>query len=382
MELKALFELWIEEGFYKGIFSQPAEKSYRYQKTLVRRIADAKVYYQFESFTKEQAFHKNIESENLIAELLEVASHFKQLQLFTEKNEHIVRISKKGKVHITTHKNQQTVVIEGHNTKKNHLLQDGVPVDFLIHLGIMEPGGKVKAKWYDKFKQINRYLELIEDSLKYIDTPEPTIIDFGCGKSYLTFALYYYLVKVKQRKATIIGLDLKEQVINNLNKLTQELGYDQLSFKVGDIAMFNYDRPIDMVISLHACNLATDYSIQKAVQWNSKVIMAVPCCHKEINKQIDVNAMDGIFSYGVLKERISALMTDGLRAQLMEAKGYETQVLEFIDMEHTPKNLMIRGYKTSSGQESPSESYLKCCKQYNLTPTLEKLLFPEFKRQV
>lgn len=379
MELVQLFELLLEEGLYKGIFSQPADKDYLYHKTMLRYIDGAKSYFQFEAFTKEQAFHRNVTTDQCVAELSEICSHYKQLHFYTKTNERIVRISKKGKVHITTHKNQQAVVIEGHNTKKNHLLQEGKPIDFLVHLGIMDSEGKVRPKWYDKFKQINRYLELIEDSLKHIDTPEPTIIDFGCGKSYLTFALYYYLVTIKKMNVTIIGLDLKEQVIHNLNQLTAQLGYDRLSFRVGDIAMFDYDRPIDMVISLHACNLATDYSIQKAINWNAKVIMAVPCCHKEINRQIEVNGMKAIFSYGVLKERMAALMTDGLRAQLMEAKGYETQVLEFVDMEHTPKNLMIRGYKTSDGATRPSDDYLKCCTDYGLRPTLEQLLFPEFR---
>ena len=376
MELKQLFETIIQEGVFKGTFSQPQNKSYVYNKTVLARIGEKESYFQFESFTQEQAFHTNIKEEQLLEHLVETAKHYKQIHLFTQTKERTIRISKKGKIHVSVNANAQAVVAKSHNTKKNHLLPDGVPVDFLIHLGIMEPNGKVKPTWYDKFRQINRYLELIDDSLKHLQTNEPTIIDFGCGKSYLTFALYHYLVHVKKMKATIIGLDLKEKVIENLKVLTQELGFKDLHFMVGDIALFNYDKPIDMVISLHACNLATDYAIEKAIKWKAKVIMAVPCCHKEINQTIDTTALEAVLSYGVLKERISALMTDGLRAELIKSMGYDVQVLEFVDMEHTPKNLMIRAYKVTEEVSLPSEAYTRCCEQFAITPTLEKLLYP------
>jgi len=377
VEVRQLFETIIQEGLYKVVFSQPQSKSYVYHKTTLIRIDEKERYYQFESFTHEQAFHTNVNEENLLEYLVEIAKNYKQLHLFTQTKERNIRISNKGKIHVSLNENKQTVLIKSHNTKKNHLLPDGVPVDFLVHLGIMEPSGKVKPTWYDKFRQINRYLELIDDSLKHLTTMEPTIIDFGCGKSYLTFALYHYLVHVKKMKATIIGLDLKEKVIENLKVLTHELGYEDLHFMVGDIALFNYEKPIDMVISLHACNLATDYAIEKAIKWNAKVIMAVPCCHKEINQTIDAKAMEAILSYGVLKERISALMTDGLRAELIKSMGYDVQVLEFVDMEHTPKNLMIRAYKVTEEVRKPSEAYRRCCEEFSIKPTLEKLLYPE-----
>ncbi len=296
-------------------------KSYQYQKTVIHMIEEDRLFYQLESFTREQAFHRNVESDELTDVLIEAASEYKQLHIFTKAKERLVRISKKGKIHVTEKGTALQVKPRKHNKAKEHLLPEGKPVDFMIHLGIMDDTGKIKHKWYDKFRQINRYLEFIEDSLKHIDTSEPTIIDFGCGKSYLTFALYYYLVKVKCMQVKIIGLDLKEKVIENLQKLTGELGYDGLVFRVGDIAMFDYDKPIDMVISLHACNLATDYALAKAVHWEAKVIMAVPCCHKELNGQIEPKTMEAVMSYGVLKERIAALMTDGLRAQLMKRKG-------------------------------------------------------------
>lgn len=375
MEINELVKRLVNETIMKGMLSQPKRKSYEFNKTAIHRIEEDRAYYQFESFTKEQAFHKNIETGELESYLVDIIMNYKQLQITTLENERIVRISKKGKLHVTCKKVEQPVKARQHNTKKKHLLPDGEPVDFLIHLGIMDSTGKVKHKWYDKFKQINRYLELIEDSLKHIDTVEPTIIDFGCGKSYLTFALYYYLVKVKGLKVTIIGLDLKEKVIMNLQKLTEELDYKGLEFRVGDIAMFDYDKPIDMVISLHACNLATDYALEKAVKWNAKVIMAVPCCHKEINSQITAEPMKAVMGFGVLQERMAALMTDGLRAELLKGFGYETQVIEFVDMEHTPKNLMIRGYLENEVTREISDEYQKCVKEYSLKPTLEKLLY-------
>lgn len=375
MELKELIKQLNNEVIMKGTLSQPKLKAYDYIKTSIHRIEDSHTYYQYESFTKEQAFHKNIQMNELEFSLEDLFMNYKQIQITTKVNEFVIRISKKGKVHVTTKVVAKPVTARAHNTKKKHILPDGEPVDFLIHLGIMDSHGKVKHKWYDKFKQINRYLELIEDSLKVIESKEPTIIDFGCGKSYLTFALYYYLVHVKGLKVTIIGLDLKEKVIENLQKLTKELGYEGLEFRVGDIAMFDYDKSIDMVISLHACNLATDYALEKAVKWKAKVIMAVPCCHKEINAQISADPMKAVMGISVLKERMAALMTEGLRAELLKACGYETQVLEFVDMEHTPKNLMIRGYLMNEPLDKPSEDYEQCIREYHLQPTLEKLLF-------
>ena len=375
MEIKELIKVLTNETIMKGTFSQPKMKTYDYIKTSIHRIEEDRAYYQFESFTKEQAFHKNIELKDLENYLEEVCLNYKQIQVTTKLTDRVIRISKKGKLHVTSKDVVKPLVARMHNTKKQHLLPDGQPVDFLIHLGIMDINGKVKHKWYDKFKQINRYLELIEDSLKHIDTKEPTIIDFGCGKSYLTFALYYYLVKVKGLKVKIIGLDLKEKVIGNLQQLTRELDYEGLEFRVGDIAMFDYDQAIDMVISLHACNLATDYAIEKAVNWKAKVIMAVPCCHKELNSQISTQPMEAVMGFSVLKERMAALMTDGLRAELLKAKGYDTQVIEFVDMEHTPKNLMIRGYLEGQALDRPSDDYYKCTEEYKLKPTLEKLLF-------
>ena len=376
MELLNILEKAQKEIIIKAILSEPRYKSHEYNKTIAWRIEEEEIYYQFEAFTNEQAFHTNVSWEQSLDYMFDCAKAYKQIQIFTLENEWILRISKKGKVHITKHLNTKVLKARKHNVKKAYILNEGQPVDFLVHLGIMEADGRVKKKWYDKFRQINRYLEYIEDSLKELKTSTPTIIDFGCGKSYLTFALYYYLVEMKKIDARIIGLDLKETVIHNLNKLKEELGYKKLDFRMGDIAMFEYNAPIDMVISLHACNLATDYALQKAVKWNAKVIMAVPCCHKEIYRQMQIEPMEGILHYGLLKERMAALMTDGLRGEILKSWGYEVQIMEFIDMEHTPKNIMIRAYKRHE-KSRLSKSYHDICRDYNLQPTLERLLWPD-----
>ncbi len=234
-----------------------------------------------------------------------------------------------------------------HNRKKHYLLEEGIPVPFLVQLGVMTPDGRVVKARYDKFRQINRYLEFVEDILPSLPRGrEISIIDFGCGKSYLTFALYYYLHEKQGYDVHITGLDLKEDVIAECGRLAKSFGYDKLEFLHGDIADYTGTDEVDMVVTLHACDTATDYALYKAIKWNAKVIFCVPCCQHELNKQIDDSSRMSIMKYGLIKERVSALYTDALRANMLEAQGYKTQILEFIDMEHTPKNILIRAVKT------------------------------------
>ncbi len=366
-----------KEKIIKAVFSDLRQKIYPHKKTILWRIGegDGDVYYQFEGFTEEQVFHTNVDKEKVVERMVEMASHYKQIQITTAQQQWSIRLSKKGKVHLTNKALTSKVAYREHNAKKTYILEEGKPIDFLVALGIMDENGQITKKRYDKFRQINRYLEFVRDSLDELDTQTPTIIDFGCGKSYLTFALYYYLVYMKKMNITLIGLDLKKSVIQNLNQLKDQLGYNQLEFRVGDIAMFEYNQPIDMVISLHACDVATDYALEKAIKWGAKVIMAVPCCHKEIQRQIQTKHVDmeGVLHYGLLKERIAALITDGLRGEILKSSGYEVQIMEFIDMEHTPKNIMIRGYKRHKSTDLTAE-YKKICQQYGLEPMLEKLL--------
>ncbi len=235
-----------------------------------------------------------------------------------------------------------------HNRSKNYLIPEGTAAPFMVDLGVMTSDGRVVKAKYDKFRQINRYLEFVDDVYDSFDKDrEITIIDFGCGKSYLTFALYYYLVELKKLNAHIIGLDLKPDVISTCTKLKNKYKYDKLEFVQGDIEHFDKVKQVDMVITLHACDTATDYAIYKAIKWGARVVMAVPCCQHELNKKIDAPDLYGATQYGILKERLSAIFTDAIRANTLSEAGYDTQILEFIDMDHTPKNLLIRAVKSN-----------------------------------
>ena len=238
--------------------------------------------------------------------------------------------------------------------------------------------GKIVDKKYKKFRQINRFLEFIQDVLPELpQNKKLTIIDFGCGKSYLTFAVYYFLKIMNGYEVRMIGLDLKKDVIEHCNRLAEQFGYEDLTFLQGDISSFEGVDTVDMVMTLHACDTATDYALDKAVRWGAGVILSVPCCQHEMNGQISSNLLQPVLKYGILKERISALMTDGLRAEFLEQRGYDVQILEFIDMEHTPKNLLIRGIKKKDNRDSVREkeqkAYSRLCEEIHFHGTLERL---------
>lgn len=319
--------------------------------------------------------HKNYEKEDLWNEIEHLLrEEFKQIELLS-KNERVqALVSKKGKATIKIKKEKyQGEVSLAHNRTKKYVLEIGKPIDFLVDLGIMTEKGDVVHSKYDKFRQINRYLEFIEDILPHLPKDrELTIIDFGCGKSYLTFAMYYYLRMVKGYDIRVIGLDLKADVIAYCNQLKEKYNYDKLQFIEGDIASFEGVSKVDMVVSLHACDKATDYAIDKAVKWGATVIFAVPCCQHELNTQMKNELLEPILKYGLLRERFCAMVTDGLRAELLEMAGYRTQILEFIDMEHTPKNLLIRGILTNK-KANNKEEYEKLRTFLQVDPTLEKL---------
>lgn len=260
-----------------------------------------------------------------------------------------------------------------HNRPKKHLLPEGEPISFLVSLGIMNEAGQVYPKKYDKFRQINRFVEMVRDVLDHLPADKPLrVIDFGCGKSYLTFALYHYLHEVLKREVHITGLDLKKDVIERCQALANEVGYQNLSFSVGDISAYQLEGNIDLVISLHACDTATDAALEKAVKWEAKVILCVPCCQHELYKQIQNEALDTLLRHGILRERFAALATDAARAELLTSVGYEVQILEFIDMEHTPKNLLIRAVKapSSSRQKEAAKRYERFKSALQINPSL------------
>ena len=340
--------------FVQAILSNPRKKD-GVLKVKVRPIEmRGKRLYQLESFTKTQAFHENLSEEQTAEKMAFYMEEFRQMQILTVQMEYTVLVSKKGKVTIQKHKakGEQKKADLSHNRSKKYILKEGIPVPFLQDLGVMTQEGKIVRTKFDKFRQINRFLEFIEDILPRLDQKkEVTILDFGCGKSYLTFAMYYYLHELQKFDVRIIGLDLKKDVIRHCSELAEKYGYEKLKFLEGDIADYDGVNEVDMVVTLHACDTATDYALAKAVGWNAKVILSVPCCQHELNGQMRNDILAPVMKYGLLKERFAALVTDGLRAQYLESVGYETQILEFIDMEHTPKNILIRAVKPENGKK-------------------------------
>lgn len=311
-----------------------------------------------------------------------MGTSFRQAQLETEGWSASLLVSKKGQATIKVKKKEQAAKTLNdawrssltHNRKKNYILEEGTAVPFLIDLGVQTKEGKIVNSRYDKFRQINRFLEFIEDILPKLDkSRESVILDFGCGKSYLTFAMYYYLKELKGYPVRIIGLDLKTDVIEKCNGLAKKYGYENLKFYPGDIASYEGADHVDMVVTLHACDTATDYALEKAVCLGAKVILSVPCCQHELNGQIENDLMKPVFQYGIIKERMAALYTDALRAQILEAFGYRTQILEFIDMEHTPKNLLIRAVKQGEKRDN-REAIEAVLKELHAEPTLYRLL--------
>ena len=345
--------------------------------------------FQLASYTDTQVFHENLTRERLMQRLHDLLPLYRQVQWQSPEGNVTALINKKGKaaVRIRPGKARKESGEDGlavknvdlsHNRKKKYLLKEGEPVAFLIDLGVMTRDGKVIRSKYDKFRQINRFLEFIDDILPYLPRDrEITILDFGCGKSYLTFAVYHYLHEKMYLPVHIIGLDLKKDVIKKCEKLARTYGYHKLEFMEGSIEDYEGTDKIDMVITLHACDTATDYALYKAVHWGAGVILSVPCCQHELARQMDQDGFGMISDYGILKERFCALATDGIRASLLEAMGYETQIMEFIDMEHTPKNLLIRavkGKKPSDRKWMETEAF---CNQFHFDPTLRSLLAME-----
>ena len=324
-------------------------------------------------------FHKNYEKEELMIKICEwMEKDYKQMQLESTQWHCSAMVSKKGQVTVKEKRaqNQKEQRDLNHNRKKKYILEEGLCVPFLVDLGVMTLDGKIVRTRYDKFRQINRFLEFIEDILPQLNPEgELTVIDFGCGKSYLTFAVYYYLHELKNRDVKIIGLDLKEDVIQTCSELAEKYGYEKLKFLVGDIASYEGVNHVDLVITLHACDTATDYALAKAVAWNASAILSVPCCQHELNGQIKCELLEPILKYGLIKERTAALMTDALRACCLESAGYYVQILEFIDMEHTPKNILIRAVKT--GQKTKDDKMRQCMNFLNVHPLLPSLLEKE-----
>lgn len=350
----------------KGVFSNN-EKDFIIKKIILKPVSIKGDYQiQFEKFENNKAFHENLDSGKALNFIFDLLDKFKQFLFITTDSEIQILKNKKG-FSIKKKETSKKTISLSHNNEKNYILKENTPIPFLIKLGVMDKDGNITKEKFNKFRQINRYLEFIEDTLKELQEKKlindtMKIVDFGCGKSYLTFALYHYLKNIKKMNISITGLDLKDDVITHCNQIAKELNFNDLHFSKGDIKDFKSSDEIDMIFSLHACNIATDYSILKGLELNAKAILAVPCCQSEINQKINQNnkssfkkELSPLANHGILQERFSSLATDALRALALEACGFNTKVMEFIDMEHTPKNILIKAIRTNSSLEKLQE---------------------------
>lgn len=394
----------------KVVVSNLVDKAYPYKKTVIRKILlKGKEAYQIERFTDRQAFHENVEMDALAEVVLEQFPFiYSQLNIFCTQRQWSYRVTKKGKLLSNVHEsknvmpvqrretascadtaddmpNRKRIVVDGakvasHNRQKRYLLKEGTVIPPLVDLGIFTKDGKVVRTMYDKYKQINRFLELVEDVVKEKPEREMHIIDFGCGKSYLTFILYYYLVEVKGYRVQMTGLDLKEAVIERCNETARKYHYENLHFELGDINGYQTQGPVDMVITLHACDTATDYALYNAITWKAGMILSVPCCQHELHTQIHTEELALLTRYGIVKERVSALMTDAIRANVLEYCGYQTQLLEFVDLAHSPKNILIRAVKgtvSAAKRERAKKEIEQMQDAFQLEQTLARLVLPQ-----
>ena len=370
----------ISENIVKVVISNKMKSDVQYNKIVfLLKEKKGEEYYQIEKYTDKQVFHENISKSKFEESLFEnIEAKYKQVNAWSENSTFDMKISKKGKVFLGKKRaDNKKVANKSHNKEKNYILKEGMIIQPLIDLGVFTKEGKVVNSKYDKYKQINRFVEIIDDEIKKNDQKELTILDFGCGKSYLTFVLYYYFVEIKKINVKMIGLDLKEDVIKKCNDIAKRYNYENLHFEIGDINGFKYNNKVDMVITLHACDTATDYALYNAIKWNAKMIFSVPCCQHEFNAQMKTEELSILTRYGIVQERVAALMTDSVRANLLETLGYKTQLLEFIDIAHSPKNILIRASKANITKDKKEKSLLEVetlMKQFNFNPTLYNLL--------
>lgn len=360
MELLGYIEEIAKAKPLRLVFSNKYDKKYDYKKVKVNLVsAKGKDFYQLEKFTDKQVFHENIDLQALASCVGDLLKSFRQLTAMSKDFNFDLRISKKGKVFYSRHAQKNDLKIDkNHNKKKNYILEEGMDIPAFVDLGVFNKDGKIINSKYDKYKQINRFIEIIDDEIKnlgdeysYDGDKVLRILDFGCGKSYLTFIVYYYFVEIRKMNVEITGLDLKEDVIDKCNKVAQKYGYDRLRFELGDINGYKFEDNVDIVISLHACDTATDYALYNAINWKARMIFSVPCCQHEINSTIKSDKLSIITRYGLIQERVAALMTDSIRANLLEAMGYKTQMIEFIDFVHSPKNILIRAVRSNVSKE-------------------------------
>lgn len=368
----------VEKDLVKAIISKPTNKKNEYLKIVIIKKND---YYQVSKHTNLQVFHENFNSHNFFNAFKDyVLGNFLQINAWDGNFEYIVLISKNGRCMF-----RQKVFADikqpdhlSHNREKKYILSGQDNIEPLIDLGVLTKEGKIVAQQYDKYKQINRYLEIIDDVVSSMKFNSLNIIDFGCGKSYLTFIVYYYLTQIKHINANIVGIDLKEEVVKKCNDAATKYGYNNLHFEVGNIKEYKVPFDVDIVMTLHACDTATDFALFNAIKWNAKIIFSVPCCQHELNQQIKAKKLSILSRYGIIAERFSSLSTDAIRANLLEYCGYKTQLLEFVDFSHTPKNIMIRAVRNQSVNNRHRECVLNeivdLIDEFHFEPTLYNLI--------
>ena len=379
-ELEQYIKMMVDADVKKMIISNPTRNTNEFKKLVVEIKSGAK--YQISKYTTTQVFHENLGKKDIASRCYELTEGlFKQINGMSDSEEHIILISKKGKATYKVKKKADDKVVLNKKAlegKKNYILEEGMKIPPLVDMGVFTSDGSVVKSKYDKYKQINRFIEILDDEISQGNITKLNVIDFGCGKSYLTFVVYYYLTKIKNIEVNMIGLDLKESVIKNCNEAAKKYGYDNLHFELGDINGYKTPFDVDMVITLHACDTATDFALYNAVMWNAKMIFSVPCCQHELNKHIKTEDLNILSRYGIIKERFCALATDAIRANILECQGYKTQILEFVDFDNTPKNLLIRAVRRPTTPKSKIESAKKeiesMIQEFGFAPTLYNLL--------
>jgi SAM-dependent methyltransferase len=369
--IELLRETAVSGKLRTAVFSRPWRSAETYHRVDVRSvILKAEKLFQFTSSTATQQFHRNLSPTDAAAELSRLATDvYRDVRVVASEGVWEARGSKKGRWILRQQKPSGTsaqstvsengsspgatqsdnVAAESHNRTRQYLIPDHTPCPFLIHMGVMTPDGHVRARHYHKFRQINRYLEFIQDLLPLIpDSNTIRIVDFGCGKSYLTFAVHYLITQICGRRCRITGLDRRQDVVTTCREIAAALKLADLDFQVGEIQSYTPSDAVDLVISLHACDTATDDALARAVAWNSRVILAVPCCQQELSAALPADSLPVLTGHGVLRDRFAALATDAIRAAVLNVAGYDAEIVEFIDMEHTAKNLLIRAIRRSA----------------------------------
>lgn len=365
-------------GLCKAVFSQPVDKL-DYQKVTVRpMLLKNTVYYQVERFQDNKAFHQNLDGQQLrrLVET-EMKGRYRQVLIVTDSEscQYVLRQNGSYKKSGSAPSLPKPGGIQGHNREKEYILREGENIPALVDLGVFTKDFQIVRSKYDKYKQINRFIELVDQELSKYQEQEISILDFGCGKSYLTFILYYYFAVKRGVRAKIIGYDLKADVVEHCNQIARKYGYEGLRFEVADVTKDRLsDEPIDMVVTLHACDTATDFALDYAIRRRVKHIFSVPCCQHEINGSIHRGGeLDLLMEHGIIKERVCALLTDSIRAAVLEARGYELDMIEFIDFEHSPKNIMLRANYTGKCRKKSMEAAQQLRDNYGFSQKLLEL---------